>query len=327
LGLDAVTFLHRAAGLCIAAHERIPGLPPAGAEGQIDVRIHLGAPAPWQHSSSRHFHASDYVDEHGRPIIVVARHADGFHFSYADGTMIWLDSNAANVWCTWPASATLEDTATYLTGPILGFALRLRGALALHASAVVVNSRALVLVGPHGAGKSTTAAALGRRGCAVITDDVLHLRRTQGAWMAEVFAGDLRLWPEGAALALGGSASLPRITPGWNKRALDARSHGLRPALEPVLAGGIVLLTGRDDSRQAPALHPVRQSDALVALAAHSSASHLLDAAGRAREFEALEAVVRHLPCMQATAATSPDAFESFIDLVYDWAHAVTDGD
>ena len=49
-------------------------------------------------------------------------------------------------------------------GPVFAFVLRLRGAVTFHASAVRIGD-AVAFLGPQGAGKSTTAAALALRGC------------------------------------------------------------------------------------------------------------------------------------------------------------------
>jgi len=70
---------------------------------------------------------------------------------------------------------TTEDAATYLLGPVLGLLLRLRGVTCLHASAVALADRAIAFVGSEGAGKSTTAALLARKGLAIISDDVVAL--------------------------------------------------------------------------------------------------------------------------------------------------------
>jgi hypothetical protein len=69
----------------------------------------------------------------------------------------------------------------YLLGPALGVLLQQRGLLVLHASAVAIGERVVAFVGESGWGKSTTAAALERRGHTVVADDVcaLHLRGSE----------------------------------------------------------------------------------------------------------------------------------------------------
>jgi hypothetical protein len=58
---------------------------------------------------------------------------------------------------------------------ILAVALLQRGLLVLHGSAVVVNGRAAIFIGPRTAGKSTTAAAFYEEGYPVLGDDVIAI--------------------------------------------------------------------------------------------------------------------------------------------------------
>jgi len=61
---------------------------------------------------------------------------------------------------------------TLLAGRLMGYLLRQRGYLALHASAVEIDGKAALFLGESGAGKSTTAAAFYSRGHSVLADDV-----------------------------------------------------------------------------------------------------------------------------------------------------------
>src|SRR5436853_7875447 len=59
----------------------------------------------------------------------------------------------------------------FVRGPVAAARLRQQGLLVLHASAVTINDRAVVICGGSGWGKSTLAAALHRRGHRLLTDD------------------------------------------------------------------------------------------------------------------------------------------------------------
>lgn len=73
-----------------------------------------------------------------------------------------------------PAScANEEELRGFILGSVLGVLCHQRGLLPIHASAVRLDGRALLIAGNSGAGKSTLAAALGARGHALISDDVV----------------------------------------------------------------------------------------------------------------------------------------------------------
>ena len=61
---------------------------------------------------------------------------------------------------------------TLLAGRFMGYLLRQRGYLALHASAIAIDGRAALFLGESGAGKSTTAASFYSRGHQILADDV-----------------------------------------------------------------------------------------------------------------------------------------------------------
>ena len=302
----------------------MPGFVPQPASAErADLYIHLESRPGWWSAGATPVHAADNTNDAGQSIVVISRSSDGFHFDYADGTRAWIDDAGTNVWCTWPPAASLEDTCTYLYGPILGLVLRLRGALAFHASAVQIGGVAVGFVGPHGAGKSTLAAALGAAGCPVITDDVLHIRQEQPSgsdpddrrWSVEPFASMLKLWPEGARLALGDRADLPRIAAGWNKRAL-ALGDGI-PAASRTLP--LAALACFQDPAAQPGIESIPAAAALLRLAANSSASHLLDRDRRAAEFRMLSDLVRDVPCVTLTPPEDPRDYPSFVTQVLEW--------
>lgn len=68
-----------------------------------------------------------------------------------------------------PASEALRRL---LSGTAVALLLHQRGRLCLHASSVVADGRAHLIVGASGAGKSTTAAALVERGATLLGDDI-----------------------------------------------------------------------------------------------------------------------------------------------------------
>src|SRR5262249_61728973 len=106
-------------------------------------------------------------------------------------------------------------------GPIFGFLLRLRGVTCLHASAIAVDGRAIALIGPPGAGKSTTAAAFTQQGYPALSEDVVALCDLGDSFLVPP-GYPLILFVPGSVQALFGSKdALPPLTPNWDKRYLD----------------------------------------------------------------------------------------------------------
>jgi hypothetical protein len=97
-----------------------------------------------------------------------------------------------------PAQNT-EPVYTYLISQVISVALLQQGIESLHASAVAIDGRAIILVGDSGYGKSTLTAARLLRGAQLVTDDLLVLKEQDGAMYATPGAFRLKLAPETAA--------------------------------------------------------------------------------------------------------------------------------
>ncbi|HEY6894547.1 MAG TPA: hypothetical protein VI258_10285, partial [Rhodanobacteraceae bacterium] len=225
----------------------------------------------------------------------VARTRGGFRFEYSDGSTFWINRAGRTIRMSWRGD--FASACTYLVGPILGFVLRLRGDLALHASAVDIGGVALAIAGPHGSGKSTTAAALAQAGYPVLADDILRVTCDEGRWHAHACGSVLRLWPDGAALVCDRDDDLTDIAPGWEKRAL-AIGRGKVAAAVPRLPLAAIVLLDREAVSSAPA--PFAPASAVVALAANTTAGYMLDGPGRAREFSQLIQLAADVPCLTA---------------------------
>ena len=121
-------------------------------------------------------------------------------YSGPHGTLRFrIDSTGERVSADWLDAAPPgagDVAANVLLGPIISYVLRLRGKLALHGSVVDVGSRAVVVLADTGTGKSTVAAAMARRGHAVLSDDVAALAQDEsGTWVAHPGYPRLRLAP------------------------------------------------------------------------------------------------------------------------------------
>ena len=146
----------------------------------VDLEVWLLGERPWPgallQGTERHCYTDQETDEHGIPIIQVWERDRAFYrLSYWDASEFVVNRAGTRVWARWPPTVPDAEIRTCLFGPIIGFALHLRGTPCLHASAVVVDGRAVAFLGHSGAGKSTTAASFVHRGYRALTDDVLAL--------------------------------------------------------------------------------------------------------------------------------------------------------
>lgn len=72
--------------------------------------------------------------------------------------------------------ASMNDVKVFLYASVFGALCHLRGELPLHAGAIMHHNKAYLFTGNTGSGKSTTVAALQKRGYSVLTDDLAPLK-------------------------------------------------------------------------------------------------------------------------------------------------------
>ena len=241
--------MQRIHGLAIQAGVPLPGLAAAHtpcADVELELVERLGAPLP----ARIRYRAGAADDATARVEIVDDVHGH-VAFRYGDGSAFDVDhrTRPARIRAAIAPGQTLEDLTAYLYGPVLGFVLRAWGRLALHASCVRIGDGAVLLAGPPGAGKSTTAAALAMRGLAVVSDDLtaLDLDARGGSPRAWPSFDHLRLWPEGERVVLGTDGRLDRITPSWEKRRFPLEGNAF--ADEPLPVRAILALRPRRGGR------------------------------------------------------------------------------
>jgi len=290
-------------GLGVISNRAIPGISPSTIASD-DVRISFGSLPAWlaevtamQVETS---YVADYKSECGEPALRVFRVRDGeyYRFCYADQTEFVIDKAGCEVWAAWREPLTLEDTTTYLLGPVMGFVMLLRGVVCLHASAVAMGDEAIALLGPAGSGKSTTAAAFAERGYRVLAEDVVTLDDQVGQFLVRPAYPCIRLWPAAVKALYGSETHLPRLTPNWDKCYLDLSDNFQR---EPLRLAAIYHLGERRGDTKAPYVQALDRVDGLMSLVANTYATKLMDKQMRAHEFELLTRVVNKVPLRRVT--------------------------
>lgn len=298
-------------GLGVSANRPIPGVPLSTAATE-DVRISFGSLPAWLHDVTatqiETSYVAEYKSECGEPALRVFRVLDGkfYRFYYADNTEFLIDRAGTEVWAQWSEPLTLEDTTTYLLGPVMGFVMLLRGIVCLHASAIVIGKEAIALLGPAGSGKSTTAAAFSDRGFSVLAEDVVTLDDCGDHFLVRPGYPCIRLWPASVKALYGSETHLPKLTPNWDKRYLDLTERAGQFQAEPLPLAAIYQLGERRHDATAPFVESLDRSAGLLSLIANTYATKLMDKEMRAREFELLTCVLKNVPLRRVTPHADP---------------------
>ena len=310
-------------GFRVLSNLPLPGLEPVlPPYDRPDVSIHLGltpdASGKMEEGVEDLIYVSAYRDESGEPALKIWSVAQGalLRLQYADGTQFWLDRLGKTVWSVWPASLSLEDTATYLLGPVIGILLRVRGLACLHASAVALGDRAAAFVGPPGAGKSTTAAAFAQRGHAVLSDDIVALVERDGASYAMPAYPYVSLWPKSVTMLYGPEKTLPSFSTNYNKQMLSLGQNNLRFQGQSLRLGAIFLLGERRSDTAAPLLESISPRESLASLVPNSYAARFLNKEMRAREFSYLGRMLATVPVWRICPHTDAARIDRLCDLV-----------
>jgi hypothetical protein len=308
-------------GLGFLANRAIPGVSPASI-ASVDIRLFFGSLPDWvseiDPSAFEPWYTSDYKDELGNPGLSVSRLLAGqyYWFCYADKTKFLIDQEGANIWSIWPEALSVEDTATYLLGPIMGFVLLLRGCISLHASAIAIDDHAVAFVGPAGAGKSTTAAAFAELGYGILAEDVVTLGDRGANFLVQPAYPCIRLWPASVTALFGEHNDLPKLTPTWEKRYLDLTQKPYKFHKTPLPLAAVYLLEQRSEDCLAPFVKRISEPKALMSLVANTYSTRLMDRTMRAREFEVLGRLLKTVRVRQIIPHTSPSQIPELCKLI-----------
>lgn len=114
----------------------------------------------------------------------------------------------------------------YLLGGVLAFWCERAGTPMLHASAVVVDGRAVAFVSTNKGGKSSLAAELMGSGYPLLTDDLLRIHPDSDSCRADPGYPEMRFWPRDAERLLGQFDQLKLAHPAYSKRRIPVGGGG-----------------------------------------------------------------------------------------------------
>jgi hypothetical protein len=258
-------------------------------------------------ANPRFFYVSPTSNDDGQPVVRVGKLGDHFFcFFYDSGARFAVTRDGREIWADGPEDYAVEDLATYLVGPVMGFVLRLLGILPLHACAIAVEDRAIALVGSQGAGKSTSAAAFAKMGFAILSEDVVAVTEEGKRRMVQPGYPRVNLWPESAETIFGCVHGLPPVTPTWGKHFLALNDAQHRFQNKPLELAAIFILRDRVPGAPKPRVEKIAPASAMPILVANTYVNYLLDAAMRRTEFVQLGQMLRKTPVYQVWPLDDP---------------------
>lgn len=279
---------YRFCGLTIASELPLATAQPAPAsDARCDVVVRwLREPCPQAMQSGEPV-VSELIANWGG----VTRNAHGYLLAYRETCAFVVSLDGLRVDAYVPGERDREWAGHLFVGTTVALLIALRGALALHASAVAFGADALAIAGPSGAGKSTLAAWLVREGGALLADDILRVHPGSRSASCEAGAVELRMRSD-VALPVDAASAPPVTRTSYDGRqvlrASRSGTHGavLRALVCPELTG----------SGEPPRLHALSGVEAFRALARSVRPSDVLVPDLRATQFRQLAALLRTVP-------------------------------
>jgi hypothetical protein len=242
--------------------------------------------------------------------------ADAFLLSLPMGLAFHYRRGAGTVFRRWPGVGD-DAVALFFEGTVLGAIAWLNGFVPLRASAVLHGGKVHAFAGPAGAGKSTLAAALARRGMALCADEVLILDPGDPTRIVALPAMDrAKLW--GDALALADYAAGPAIRPGIDK--FHAPDVPVAPRTPLPLHRLYFLENGAEG---VPGIVAIPPSGMLERLASAWYRPQLFyPLVGPDRAFETATRLARAVPMARFHRPLPPATFSAAVDMVAAHIHA-----
>jgi hypothetical protein len=191
--------------------------------------------------------------------------------------------------------ATPESFHVYLLGQALSFALVKNGIEPLHATAVVVEGRAVAFLGDCGFGKSTLAAEFLQAGHLLLTDDLLVLRKTPPQVLAYPGPPRIKLLPEVMNRFLGNPKTSFPMNSQTQKLVVPLNQDQACHVAIPF--AGFYVLPSPDDVPLGSNIYirTLSRKEAFLKLLAGAFNVLVLDQRRRRRQFEATEALANSI--------------------------------
>ena len=199
-----------------------------------------------------------------------------------------------------------EDIEAYLTGAVFGYFLRHCGHSCLHGGFLSWHGKAVGIVGPKGAGKSTLTAGWAQQGVPVLADDVGCLIPYGDGWKIASAYPRIRLWPETFnGLALKDTEKTGNVMSFADKAYVDLQQSPFRFEAEAKPLGAVLVLAPRTTGELT--VEKLSGPGALAALLGQIYAPQAGGKQARIRDMKMLTDVIKTVPVYRAAL---PDRYD-----------------
>jgi hypothetical protein len=197
-----------------------------------------------------------------------------------------------------PARAAFQ---TYVLGQVLSFALLKRGIEPLHATAVVIDERAVGFVGDCGYGKSSLGAAFLQAGHRLLTDDLLVIRDEHHGFLAYPGPPRIKLFPEIAQTLLGDGVTGAPMNPQTSKLVIPLGPHQAAQAAVPLRTIYVLRPPTRGSQSTRVTIRTLSQRRACMELIASTFNLVVVEPTRLKRQFDLAARIARRIPVKSLT--------------------------
>ncbi len=320
------SFFYSLYGLTIQSNQVIPGLLNDENHDLCDISIQFQCAknSGLCPANANILYASPGIAENNEPYFKVWKNPDqpalALSIQYTDGTgftTFLIDAGCEQVDVIHSESIPIQDVFTYFLGPVIGCILSLKRITCLHAGVVAIEDKALAIIGPKGAGKSTTTAALADAGLAVVSDDIAPLRMLNERYFVTPGYMNLRLWPNSIDIFSDMSSdNLTKVLSITEKRFLnlstDTQAQRWRFHNKPLQLAAVYALNPRSNGSDSVTINALSPTIGLLKLAANTYPEYALHPNDRHRNFNVLGQFANIIP---VRSVNRPDNLEQLSTL------------
>lgn len=293
--------LHRLGLLTLASRDRLPEVPRAADDvSAADWTFQLCAARPATKTGPW---LRRLVLPDGRQWLSIARRDRDYLLRFHRLADFRLNLESRTIACVPRPRATTETVRHLLLDQVLPMVVAEERTFALHASAIRGRRGIVAFLGPAGAGKSTLAITLARRGRTLIGDDCLLVEAAGGKVRARATYPGARLHAD-SLHAIGGlsSASRTRVAQYTRKQRIDLRGVNLHVEGTGTASKIERLYVLTPDARRSPdrpRVVPLSPREAMLELLRFTFHLDLHDRGAIASRFELAAITAQRVPACQ----------------------------